>query len=391
MCLDASVFAAMLKDSDCLNLKKLQYKYSPAAVTEFLRLAEEQLYVPLSIRDFNGRPLVYSDFWPRGSEEAMRVLLTPRFDGEVFGSDAMEEEIYSSLKIENIESSRDVIHRILKGCAPTNEEEARVFGMKKGLEFIGNSENTITEENLYTLYRLTVGEYLPPENRLLPGRYYRHDSVFVIGQNVEHEGLAHARLPEYMAELMAFIREPSPMDDMVKAALIHFYIAYLHPYFDGNGRTARLVQLWYLVQCGYPSALFVPISAYIRETKNRYYKAFRQVEDNALISGRIDAAPFLCYFTENVYDRLRDDRAADSAAERYRCALREGRITRKEAALWEFVLSHYGRGEFSTKQLERDCGAAAYATIRAFVLKFTELGLLLRTDYGSRPRYRVLT
>ena len=38
-------------------------------------------------------------------------------------------------------------------------------------------------------------------------------------------------------------------------------------------------------------------------------------------------------------------------------------ITQKEAELWRFVLSNYGDGEFSTKQLERDFGNAAYATI----------------------------
>ena len=45
---------------------------------------------------------------------------------------------------------------------------------------------------------------------------------------------------------------------LLKAALIHFYMAYLHPYFDGNGRMARLMNLWYMVQQGYSSALFVP-------------------------------------------------------------------------------------------------------------------------------------
>ena len=38
------------------------------------------------------------------------------------------------------------------------------------------------------------------------------------------------------------------MNDLLKAALIHFCLAYLHPWFDGNGRMARLIHLWYLVQ-----------------------------------------------------------------------------------------------------------------------------------------------
>ena len=70
-------------------------------------------------------------------------------------------------------------------------------------------------------------------------------------------------------------------------------------------------------------------------------------------------------------------------------ALSHGQVTEKEKALWEFVLSAYGDAEFSTKQLEKDFGNAAYATIRSFVLKFEKLGLLKSTQYGNRVKYAV--
>lgn len=53
------------------------------------------------------------------------------------------------------------------------------------------------------------------------------------------------------------------------------------------------------------------------------------------------------------------------------------------------MLSAYGDREFSTKQLEKDFGNAAYATIRGFVLKFTKMGLLSCAHYGQRIKYRV--
>ena len=49
----------------------------------------------------------------------------------------------------------------------------------------------------------------------------------------------------------------------------------------------------------------------------------------------------------------------------------------------------YGDAEFSTKQLEKDFGNAAYATIRSFALKFEKLGLLKSTRYGNRVKYAV--
>ena len=54
------------------------------------------------------------------------------------------------------------------------------------------------------------------------------------------------------------------------------------------------------------------------------------------------------------------------------------------------MLSFYGTEEFSTKQLEKDFGDAAYATIRGFVLKFENLGLLSSVKYGSRTKYKVV-
>ena len=74
----------------------------------------------------------------------------------------------------------------------------------------------------------------------------------------------------------------------------------------------------------------------------------------------------------------------------YDDAVKDGKITEKETKLWKFVLSYYSTEEFSTKQLEKDFGDAAYATIRGFVLKFEALGLLSSVKYGVRVKYKVV-
>ena len=66
-----------------------------------------------------------------------------------------------------------------------------------------------------------------------------------------------------------------------------------------------------------------------------------------------------------------------------------GKITEKERLLWEYVLSAYGTEEFTTKQLEKDFRNAAYATIRTFVMKFHEMGLLAARKAGNRVYYKV--
>ena len=112
----------------------------------------------------------------------------------------------------------------------------RIRFMKKGLEFISDPDNEISEDNIHTLYDIAIGQYLPENDKLKPGVFYRHDSVYIIGQELEHIGLPYEKLSEYMSKFVAFINAESTMNDLLKAAVIHFYIAYLHPYFDGNGR-----------------------------------------------------------------------------------------------------------------------------------------------------------
>ena len=96
------------------------------------------------------------------------------------------------------------------------------------------------------------------------------------------------------------------------------------------------------------------------------------------------------YFIENVYDKLGSAGPQPDTFNAFNEALASGRITEKEKDLWNFVLSVYGDGEFSTKQLERDFGNAAYATIRGFVLKFEELDLLSAQKYGNRVKYSIV-
>lgn len=161
--------------------------------------------------------------------------------------------------------------------------------------------------------------------------------------------------------------------------------------FDGNGRIARLVHLWFLIQKGYRSALFIPFSSQIEKSRKAYYDAYTVIEENKKLSGKIDVTPFILYFTNNVYNKMNEGSAAVETLTVYDDAVKDGKITEKETQLWKFVLSAYGTGEFSTKRLEKDFGDAAYATIRGFVLKFEHLGLLSSVKYGPRVKYKVVS
>ncbi len=383
--MNISNFSTMLNDKHFCNLKKLKYKYS-ADFDEFLTLFKEMYLKPVSLLDFNGNNIAFSNF---SSVNLKSIKLLLKEQSGSYGIKAAEEEIACSSAIESIDFSRDSIRNILKGYAPKDEMENRILGQKKGLEFISDPNNKITEENLYKLYMITVGEFLDEENKLKNGSFYRDDSVFIVGDKLEHSGLKYSLLPFYMKKFIEFINEDNIQDDLIKASVIHFYFAYLHPYFDGNGRMARLLHLWFLIQKDYRTTLFVPFSSFIQKNKSGYYNAFTLIEENYKISGVIDVTPFIKYFTDNVYNKLPESEITENVFESYKEHLSKGEVTRKETELWSFVISCYGTNEFSTKQIEKDFSDVAYATIRKFVLKFEKWGLLSSRKLGNRVKYKI--
>ena len=362
--MDIKVFIEMLRDRHFPDYKKLKYKYG-ADFDSFLKALEELYYKPLPLYDFDGNNIVFTETFNAVNQNAVKLLLQPQ--DTHYGLKSAEEEILSTSAIESVDFSRDSVRKILKGMAPDGEQENRILGIKHGLEFIADTSNKITED-----------------------KFYRHDTVYVVSDHIEHSGLDAQKVPEFMKSLIAFANNDDDINDLIKAAIIHFYIAFVHPYFDGNGRIARLVHLWFLIQKGYQSALFIPFSSRIEKSRKAYYDAYTVIEENKKLSGKIDVTPFILYFINNVYNKMNEDSAAVETLTVYDDAVKEGKITEKETKLWRFVLSAYGTGEFSTKRLEKDFGDAAYATIRGFVLKFEQLGLLSSVKYGPRVKYKVV-
>ena len=390
--MDAQKYIEMLGDKHFFDLKKMEYKYSKEDVSEMLTLLYANDGKQLSLTDVGNQQLLYINSMVTDPSAAMKSLM--RYYGkDDYSLTAIEDEIVSTLSIEQIDTSRESVRNVLSGFAPQNEAENRIAGMKKGFEFIADKNNRITAETVRYLYEIMVNPFLEDEkDRLSANQLYRTGAVHIVNQtrNVNvHDGMAHNKLSYHMDELFAFIQTQDSMNDLHKAAAIHYYFAYLHPYFDGNGRMARMIHLWYLLQQGYSASLFLPFSSIIQKTKQDYYKAFDYTEKNVLISGRLDITPFLSYFADVVYHKMGDYSLQNNTVDAFQQLLANGKITQKENELFQFVLSRYGMGEFSTKQLEKDFGNCAYATIRSFVLKLTKEGILEQQPYGTRNKYSI--
>ncbi|MEI7511220.1 MAG: Fic family protein [Candidatus Peregrinibacteria bacterium] len=118
------------------------------------------------------------------------------------------------------------------------------------------------------------------------GRFRRDADAICITNNITGEVIftppPEAFLSAELEKLVAFANDEAPynefMSPVLKAIFLHFWIAYLHPFCDGNGRTARAIFYWYLLRRNFLNIGFLPISTEIKKTKTQYENAFLYTE-----------------------------------------------------------------------------------------------------------------
>ncbi len=84
----------------------------------------------------------------------------------------------------------------------------------------------------------------------------------------------------YMDELALFINTDEEIDPMIKVAIIHHQFESIHPFYDGNGRTWRILNVLYLVKEWLLESPILYLSRYINQHKQEYYRLLQEVRDN---------------------------------------------------------------------------------------------------------------
>lgn len=104
------------------------------------------------------------------------------------------------------------------------------------------------------------------------------------GETVYTPPQNHDEIMEYMSNLVQFINndELSELDPLVKMAIIHHQFESIHPFYDGNGRTGRIINILYLVKEGLLNLPILYLSRYINVNKAEYYRLLQKVRtDNS--------------------------------------------------------------------------------------------------------------
>ena len=200
-------------------------------------------------------------------------------------SSLMEEAIYSS-KMEGASTTRIVAKDMLrKKKSPQNKSQQMIVNNYNTIQYIvEHKEQPLTEELLLTIHRLMTEKTLDnPEDA---GRFRTNDKV-VVADMVEGDIIytppSYKEIPEFVESLCDFFNNDNPrtfIHPIIRGIIVHFMLAFMHPFVDGNGRTARALFYWYMLKEGYKLVEYMSISRVIAISKSNYGKAFCYVEND---------------------------------------------------------------------------------------------------------------
>jgi Fic family protein len=145
---------------------------------------------------------------------------------------------------------------------------------------------------------------------IVPGHLRQHSVGVAHYRGAPHEDCAYLlrRLTDWLNGPAFRAKDDRPdrviVNAILKAILAHLYLAWIHPFGDGNGRTARLVEFEILVQAGVPSPAAHLLSNFYNETRSKYYA---QLDFASKSNGNV--IPFMTYAVEGFVDGLRDQLA----------------------------------------------------------------------------------
>lgn len=198
----------------------------------------------------------------------------------------MEEAIRSS-QLEGATTTRKVAKEMLSsGREPKDRSERMILNNYLALQYMRDQmDDRLTPGAVVELQRILTDGTL--EDPSAAGRLQRPDEVRVsvvdsLDGTVMHDPPPADQLPERLERMCEFANEPDTPDrfihPVVRAILLHFWLAYDHPFEDGNGRTARALFYWYMRTRKYWLIEYLSISRIIRSSAAKYSRAFLYTE-----------------------------------------------------------------------------------------------------------------
>ncbi len=326
-----------------------------------------------------------------GRIEVAEQVTNPQTRDRYLVSSLIEESITSS-QLEGAATTYKVAKEMLRqGRKPRNHSEQMIFNNYAAMQFIrANKQSPITPQLILQLQSIMTDSTL--EDPTAAGRWRRPDEDVRVVDNRNQEILyvppPAEEVTRRVDELCRFANDASEnpfIHPLIKAVVIHFMIGWIHPFVDGNGRTARALFYWSMAKNGYWLIEFTSISKIIKKAPAQYARAYLHTEtdDNDLtyfldhqLKVISEAIKSLHAYLAEKSREIIDTRRVIASSPKLK-----GKLNHRQLAAIDHFLKH--SNVIYRIREHQNAHQITYETARTDLLDMVELGLIEKDREGK--------
>lgn len=314
----------------------------------------------------------------------------PRASITQFTKRCLIDEIVLSNKIEGVHSTRKEIDSLLADLEKHNTKKRFKGLVSKYKKLMENETIPIDEaKDIRDIYNeLVLDEVVENDSKNRPdGILFRKESVSVVsptGKEIHTGVCPENKIIEAMNNAIDVLKNEDIID-LFRISIFHYLFGYIHPFYDGNGRTSRFISSYLLSRCLEP-LIGYRISYTIQENIKEYYEAFKICNDSR---NKGDLTPFIYMFVDIIHTSMVQlEKALSSrkfALDRYLSAFTI--LTENDKKVWKLynylvqvtLFAEYG---FSTKEL-MDITNESRNTVAKRLNVLQNCGILIEKKIGN--------
>ena len=236
-------------------------------------------------------------------EVIMNAPLVPAWEAK-FRKEAMERTVQHGTHLEGNPLDEEEVRDVLDGTevVARDRDIQEILNYRNVLKFIDEVTEKISEDTILEIHRLTTEKILPPD----VAGHFRSRQVVVKNSKtgvISYTPPPAAEVPYLVLDLVEWINseEASLFHPVIKAGIIHYELARIHPFTDGNGRVARALASLVMFLDGYDIRKFFSLEEYFDENPMDYYLTLQAVSNQLVLdTHERDLTPWLEYFIEGV-------------------------------------------------------------------------------------------